>query len=148
MTDLSFLVLHGPNLNMLGSREPLIYGSLTLDDINQRLTDYAAAQNVDLRIMQSNHEGVMIDAIQEARNWAQGVVINAGAYTHTSIGLHDAILACTVPTVEVHISNVAAREEFRHHSMIARVCVGSIVGLGWLGYQLALEALIARHRNS
>lgn len=148
MTDLSFLILHGPNLNMLGMREPQIYGSLTLDDINQRLSDYAATQNVELRVMQSNHEGVMIDAIQEARNWAQGIVINAGAYTHTSIGLHDAILAAGIPTVEVHISNVAAREEFRHHSMIARACVGSIVGLGWIGYQLALEALIARYRDS
>src|SRR5437870_2489518 len=144
MADLSFLVLHGPNLNMLGAREPLIYGSLTLDDINERLTSYAQSCGVALRIMQSNHEGVMVDAIQEARNWAQGIVINAGAYTHTSIALHDAIIASQVPTVEVHISNVAAREEFRHHSMIARACVGSIVGLGWIGYQLALEALIAR----
>jgi 3-dehydroquinate dehydratase-2 len=145
MTDLSFLVLHGPNLNMLGAREPLIYGSLTLDQINERLTAYAQSCDVALRIMQSNHEGVMVDAIQEARNWSQGIVINAAAYTHTSLALHDAIIACGVPTVEVHISNVAAREEFRHHSMIARACVGSIVGLGWLGYQLALEALIARH---
>jgi 3-dehydroquinate dehydratase-2 len=146
-SGLNVLVLHGPNLNLLGTREPHIYGSTTLDDINQRLTEFADGFGVELRCMQSNHEGVLIDAIHEARGWAQGLIINPGGYTHTSVALRDAISAFAMPTIEVHLSNTAAREEFRHKSMIGPACLGTIMGLGWIGYRLALEALIARHRE-
>jgi 3-dehydroquinate dehydratase-2 len=144
-SGLNVLVLHGPNLNLLGTREPHIYGSTTLGDINQRLTEFADGFGVELRCMQSNHEGVLIDAIHEARGWAQGLIINPGGYTHTSVALRDAISAFAMPTIEVHLSNTAAREEFRHKSLIGPVCLGTIMGLGWIGYRLALEALIARH---
>lgn len=135
------LVLHGPNLNMLGVREPGIYGSLTLDDINARLRDWARGAGVELTIVQSNHEGALVDAIQGAAGW-DGIVINAGGYTHTSVAIRDALAAVKAPAIEVHISNVYAREEFRHFSYIAPVCRGSIAGLGWIGYRLALEALV------
>jgi len=135
------LVLHGPNLTLLGTREPDVYGALTLTEINRRLREYAARQNIDLRTFQSNSEGAMIDAVHEAANWAQGIVINAGAYSHTSYALRDAIAGVALPAVEVHLSNVHAREEFRHVSVIAPVCVGQIVGFGWHSYLLGLEAL-------
>ena len=136
-----FLVIHGPNLNLLGVREPGIYGSMGLQEINRRILQRAQALGVGCEIWQSNHEGAIVDKLQEAMGVYDGVVLNAGAYTHYSIAIRDAIAAIRLPVVEVHLSNVYAREAFRHHSAIAPVCRGGIFGLGWRGYLLALEAL-------
>jgi 3-dehydroquinate dehydratase II len=140
---LSVLVLHGPNLNLLGLREPGIYGVSTLAEIDARLVEVGKSLQVDVRSYQSNHEGGLVDAIHEARNLHQGIVINAGAYTHTSVALRDAISAVQIPTVEVHLSNIHKREEFRHHSYLAAVAVGQICGFGANSYYLGLQALVA-----
>lgn len=139
---MKILILHGPNLNLLGTREPEVYGSLTLDDINSKLIELGRELGVEIKCLHSNHEGALIDALQDARTWAGGAVFNPGGYTHTSIALRDAILAAQIPVIEVHLSNVYAREEFRHKSLISGVCKGKITGFGWRSYSLGLRALI------
>ena len=141
---LSFLILNGPNLNLLGTRQPEVYGRTTLADIETLCRETAAELGVALAFLQSNHEGALIDAIHAARGVHDGIVLNAGAYSHTSIALMDAIAAAEVPTVEVHLSNIHAREAFRHRSWIAPVAVGQIAGFGAAGYTLALRALAER----
>ncbi|MBD2136824.1 type II 3-dehydroquinate dehydratase [Anabaena sp. FACHB-1237] len=147
MTNLSILVLHGPNLNLLGLREPGIYGSLTLANINHLLETEAVNLQVKLTPVQSNHEGVLVDNIHGALGRHQGIIINAGAYTHTSVALRDAIAAVNIPTVEVHLSNIYRREEFRHHSYIAPVVIGQISGFGSQSYILGLQALVHHLRS-
>ncbi len=136
------LVLHGPNLNLLGTREPDVYGSVSLGEINDRLGRLAKAEGAELETAQSNHEGALIDRIQEASGRFDALVINPGGLTHTSVALRDALVACGLPFIEVHLSNIHAREEFRHDSLIADVARGQIIGLGAIGYELAVRALI------
>ena len=139
----TILVLNGPNLNLLGTREPEVYGADTLDDIVQELRELAVARGHEIRAVQSNVEGELVDALHAARDDCAGVVFNPGAYTHTSIALRDAISAIELPVVETHLSNVHAREEFRHTSMLTAVCLGVVGGFGRTSYRLALDALLS-----
>ncbi len=138
----SILILNGPNLNMLGQREPAIYGAATLPEIEAACTAHGERRGVRIAFLQSNHEGTLIDTIQAAPEAHAGIILNAGAYTHSSIALRDAIASVTLPVIELHLSNIHARESFRHHSMIAPVCLGQISGFGAAGYILAIEAMI------
>ena len=141
---MKILVLHGPNLNLLGEREPELYGEETLAAIDAHLRDHAVGLGASVDTYQSNHEGALIDRIQAARSTHQGIVINPGGLTHTSVALRDALAATQLPVVEIHLSNVYAREEFRERSLIAGIALGQICGLGPMGYELAVSALVAR----
>jgi 3-dehydroquinate dehydratase-2 len=134
------LAIHGPNLNILGQREPQIYGTMTLDAINDSMNRLAQELEIELKVVQSNHEGEIVTAIQQAMAWAQVLVINPAAYTHTSVAIRDAIAASKIPAIEVHLSNIYARETFRQHSMVAPVCRGQVSGFGAQSYALALRA--------
>lgn len=147
MSEISILVLHGPNLNLLGLREPEVYGSTTLDRINSSLETDSKKLRVGVHCLQSNHEGVLVDAIHNAREKHQGIVINAGAYTHTSVAIRDAIAGVQIPTVEVHLSNIYTREKFRHHSYLAPVVIGQISGFGSDSYRLGLQAVVSYLRQ-
>ena len=136
------LVVHGPNLNLLGTRQPEIYGRVGLAEINAALEKVSGERGAEIRTFQSNSEGALIDALHEARAWADAIIINAGAYTHSSYAIADALVAVNRPAVEVHLSNIYAREAWRRRSVLAPVVVGSVCGLGWRGYVLALQALL------
>ncbi len=139
---MKILLINGPNLNMLGTREPEKYGNITLSDIESNLSNKAQALGVELESFQSNHEGEIIDKIQAAKDSFDGIIINAGGYTHTSVAIRDAISAISIPTVEIHMTNIHAREEFRHTSLISGVAIAQVIGFGAKGYEFALEGLI------
>ncbi len=141
---MKILIVHGPNLNLLGEREPTVYGTLTLAQLDAHIADYARTRGARVRSYQSNHEGRLLDRLQGARRWADGIVINPGAYGHTSYALRDCIAGIRVPTVEVHLSNVEEREPFRHVSTIADVCIAKISGRGKQSYTDAIDLLIER----
>jgi 3-dehydroquinate dehydratase II len=140
----NIVVLHGPNLNLLGSREPEVYGKTTLAEIDAGLVAFARTRGAELRCYQSNHEGGLIDRIHEARGWAHGLIVNAGGLTHTSVALRDALAGVSLPAVEVHLSNIFAREEFRHRSLISGVCIAVVSGFGADSYRLGLDGLLGR----
>ena len=140
--DMNILVIHGPNLNLLGKRQPEIYGTQTLDNINQDLIQIAQKQGVTLRVFQSNKEGEIVSKIGDNIDWANGILINPAAYTHTSIAIRDALSAINLPVIEIHLSNIYEREDFRHHSYVSPIAVGVISGFGNYSYELALNAMI------
>lgn len=144
---MTILVVHGPNLNLLGERQPTVYGAASLDDLNGVIRAHARTRGVRIRTYQSNHEGRLIDAIQGARKYAGGIVINPGAYGHTSYAIRDAIASISIPVIEVHLSNVEAREPFRHVSTIADVCIGKISGRGQQSYLDGIDAIL-EHKNA
>ena len=145
---LRVLVIHGPNLNLLGTREPEIYGTVTLSEIDSQLTSVAAKADCELEFCQSNHEGVLIDQIQEGRGTADGILVNPGGLTHSSVSLRDALAAAALPVVEVHLSNIQAREPFRKVSVISEIAVGVVSGFGPESYRLGLQALLDHLRKS
>lgn len=147
-TPLRMLVVHGPNLNTLGKREPHIYGSTTMDEINQRLVARGKELGCEVTCFQSNHEGAIIDFLQEQGPTARGLIINPGGLTHTSVSLRDAVAGSGLMAVEVHLSNIHAREPFRHTSLLAEICRGQVVGLGWRGYLAAFEAVVGLLREA
>ncbi len=140
---MKILVLHGPNLNLLGEREPAVYGKLTLAEIDARIAARAKELGVGVQSEQSNVEGVLVDRIQDARTWAAGIILNAGGYSHTSVAIRDAVAGITIPTISVHLTNPAAREEFRRTDLLATATKGAVAGFGWRSYIVALEGLIA-----
>lgn len=139
---MKILLINGPNLNMLGTREPEKYGSVTLADIESRLQEFSRQHNAELECYQSNHEGELIDKIQQAKTRFDGIIINAGGYTHTSVALRDAIASVDIPTVEVHMTNIHSREEFRHTSLLSGVCIAQVVGFKEKSYEFALLGLV------
>ena len=138
------LLIHGPNLQLLGKRQPEIYGRQTLEDINSHLREIALGEGIELKNFQSNHEGAIVSEIGDNINWADGILINPGAYTHTSIAIQDALAAVNLPVIEIHLSNIYARDAFRHHSYVSPIAIGVISGFGAFSYDLALEAMIRR----
>lgn len=145
---MKILVLHGPNLNLLGEREPALYGTLTLAEIDARLAARGKELGAEVRSAQSNIEGILVDQIQDARTWAAGIILNAGGYSHTSVAIRDAVASIPIPTISVHLTNPAAREEFRRTDLLATATKGAVAGFGWRSYVIALEGLVALLRPS